>query len=464
MADYPILFTGQDVSYEPRTTGELQASAKRFDEKIQQGMAIQREDRLLDEKFFMGMSDIDPIQVMSDKITQEQEDLLNGFNDKWTDVYTKQSGTLTQAQKSAMARDRRALEAKQAKWQAAQSRFEYDTEMIKRDSQRANPILDMDTYKANAENYYQTGEYEGGLDWAPVSPYTYFEKKGKTWKGASPTTEEVTSIQGNEQVTRKVEISGTPEESRESVKQEILGDNTGRLLRGTIEEFQSQPDDVKQRYLVSGPVDTPEEKNAVIRWAQDTYAPLLRRVDQTTRDKELREGDRWYGGRGVSSTGKVYFQADENVQGQLIGTGKGLQFNDAKPIDISVDKLELPEGLDIVQGAVRAYPVIAANGKIEFRLDTRNMTVRKKVKKITEVPSSKRQQAVGQGKDADGYYTYEDKLPENTRAAALISAVYGDLNAHYGNNIFKSAIDKYFPDWETGRTGPGRQWEWSGEN
>jgi hypothetical protein len=56
-----------------------------------------------------------------------------------------------------------------------------------------------------------------------------------------------------------------------------------------------------------------------------------------------------------------------------------LQFNDAKPIDISVDKLELPEGVDILQGQLcSAYPVLAANGKIEFRLDTRNITVMKK--------------------------------------------------------------------------------------
>jgi hypothetical protein len=128
-----------------------------------------------------------------------------------------------------------------------------------------------------------------------------------------------------------------------------------------------------------------------------------------------------------------------------------LQFNDAKPIDISVDMLELPEGIDIVQSAVRAYPVLAANGKIEFRLDTRNMTVLKKAKKITGVPSNERTAAIGRGKDADGYYTYEDKMPENVRGAALISNVFGDLNTHYGNNVFKQAVDKYFPNWETGR-------------
>lgn len=463
MADFPILFTGKDVSYEPRTTGQLRESAKRFDEKLTLGMQTKRQDRLLDEKFFFGTSNIDPVITMSDKAGADQEEMLNGFNDKWGEVYAKQGGNLTRSQKTEMFRDSKAVKARQAKWEASQARFERDTEMIKRDSQRATPTLDMNTYKENAENYYQTGEYEGGLEWAPVSPYTHFEKKGKTWKGASPSTQEVTSLQGDQQVTNKVEISGTPEEARESVKQDIMGDNTGRMLKGAIQEFQGLGDDVKQQYLVSGPVDTPEEENAVIRWAQDTYAPLLRRVDKTTRDKELRAGDQFFGGRGTSSTGRVYFQADENVQGQLVGTGKGLQFNDAKPVDISADKLSLPDGVELVQGSVRAYPVLATNGQIEFRLDTRNMTVLKKTKKITDVPQSKMAAAATRGTDEDGYYTYEGKLPENTRASALISDVYGDLNTHYGNDIFKQAMDKYFPDWETGRTTAGQKWVRSGE-
>jgi hypothetical protein len=461
--DFPILFTGKDVSYEPRTSGELEKAGQRFDERILQGEQYKREDRLRDQKFFFETADVDPVQLMSDRLTEVQEQTLNDFNDKWASVYSKQGGTLTSAQKSEMFRDRKAMESKQQQWLASQARYERDYEMIKRDSQRANPMLDMDAFREASEQFHTTGHYDGGLQYTPVNPYTYFEKKGKTWEGSSPSSQEVTTLQGDQQITRKVQISGTPEEARESVRQELLSDNTGRLLMGTIEEFQKQPDEVKQQYLVSGPVDTPEEENAVIRWAQDKYAPLLRRVDKTTRDRELEKGDRLFGGRATSAAGKVYFQADENVQGQLVGQGKGLQFNDAKPIDISVDKLDLPEGVDILQGSVRAYPVLAANGKIEFRLDTRNITVMKKTKNMLEIPSSKTTAAIGRGADADGYYTYEDKLPENTRGAALIKDVFGDLNTHYGNEVFRQAIDKYFPGWETGRTSSGQKWVRTGE-
>jgi hypothetical protein len=464
MADnFPILFTGKDVSYEPRTTGQLREAAKRFDERLIQGQQYKREDRLRDEKFFFGTADIDPVQLMSDRLTEVQEQTLGDFNDKWAGVYAEQGGTLTPTQKSEMFRDRKAMESKQAQWAASQARYERDYELIKRDSQRSSPMLDMESFKDQSEIYHETGNYEGGLQYAPLSPYTYFEKLGKTWKGASPSTQEITTMEGDDQVTRKVEISGTPEEARESVRQNLLGDRTGRLLMGVIEEFQTQPDEVKQQYLVSGPVDTPEEENAIIRWAQNEYSPLLRRVDKTTRDKELRAGDRFFGGRATSATGKVHFQADENVKGQLAGEGRGLQFNDAKPVDVSVDKLELPEGVEIVQGSVRAYPVLAANGKIEFRLDTRNMTVLKKTKKLTSIPHNKIAAASSRGKDEDGYYSYEEKMPEGTRGAALISDVFGDLNAHYGNNVFRQAMDKYFPGWETGRTVAGQKWVRTGK-
>ena len=55
-------------------------------------------------------------------------------------------------------------------------------------------------------------------------------------------------------------------------------------------------------------------------------------------------------------------------------------------------------------------------------------------------------------------------MSEGTRGAALISDVYGDMNAQYGNDIFKAALNKYFPGWETGMTVAGQKWVRSGES
>jgi hypothetical protein len=137
--DFPILFTGKDVSYEPRTSGELEKAGQRFDKRILQGQQYKREDRLRDQKFFFETADVDPVQLMSDRLTEVQEQTLNDFNDKWASVYSKQGGTLTSAQKSEMFRDRKAMEGRQQQWLASQARYERDYEMIKRDSYACKP-------------------------------------------------------------------------------------------------------------------------------------------------------------------------------------------------------------------------------------------------------------------------------------------------------------------------------------
>ncbi len=459
--NFPILFTGKEASYEPRTTGELERSRERFNQRFLAGKQIEREDRQRSEDFYYKTADIDPVQVMSDRLTREQEQVLTDFNNKWAGEIAK-DGTLTQAQKSSMFRDRKLLEAKQAKWTASQQMYERDHAVMKRDRVKGNRLLDDSSFQEAEQNYFQTGEYESGVQYTSIKPDAYFSKQGKTWSG-SKDIRDVTQTIGDELHTRKVSIPGTTEEARADVEAHIRGDNSGRLLQGVVEEFQGESDDVKAQYLIVGDVDTPEEENAIMRYAKDKYSPLLRRVDKTTKEKEKAAGDRFSGGKATSSTGKVYFQAAENVKGQIVGDGKGLQFNDAKPVDVSVDMLELPEGMEIVQGSVRAYPVVAANGKIEFRLDTRGVTVLKKTKKITSIPSSKMAAASAAGKDENGFYTYEDKLPEGTRGAALISDVYSDIDTQFGNNVFKKAIDKYFPGWETGTTGPGNKWVRVGE-
>ncbi len=445
MADFPLIFTGKDVSYEPRTTGELEKARDRFNKTFLEGEKYKAAERQRGEGFFYDTMDVSPVQLMSNKLTGMQEQGINDFNDKWASVFSKQSGTLTKAQQSEMFRDRKALETKQSQWLASQNIYERDWEIIKRDSQRANPVLDHDAFVEASEEYQRSGIYEGGLQYTPINPHAYFSKAGRTWTG-SKDVRDVSKNVGDETHTYKVSISGTTEEARADIEAEIMNDKTGRLLRGVIEDFQSQPDDVKSGYLIEGEVDTPEEKNAIIRWAQDEYTPLLRKVDKSTKEKEMRAGDRLVGGRGVGPTGKTYFQPTDNVSGQFVGTGKGIEFNDAKPIDVLVDKLEFPEGVEISNASVQAYPMVAANGKVEFRIDPRGIMVTKKSKSSTEAYKNGGAEAVA-GKDKDGFYTWEEKLPAGTRAAASIDDVIGDMNAHYGNDIFEKAVKSHFPDW-----------------
>jgi hypothetical protein len=59
---------------------------------------------------------------------------------------------------------------------------------------------------------------------------------------------------------------------------------------------------------------------------------------------------------------------------------------------------------------------------------------------MLEIPSSKTTAAIGRGKLMLMVTTpTRIRLPENTRGAALIKDVFGDLNTHYGNEVFKTS-------------------------
>ena len=58
---FPILFTGREVSYEPRSTGELERSKARFNERFIEGARFKRAKRDSDEAFFFKTMDIDPV-------------------------------------------------------------------------------------------------------------------------------------------------------------------------------------------------------------------------------------------------------------------------------------------------------------------------------------------------------------------------------------------------------------------
>lgn len=440
MADFPLIFTGKDVSYEPRTTGELERASQRFDERFLEGERYKAAERQKGEKFFYDALDVDPVEMMSDQLTRMQEAGINDFNDKWTAVYAKQGGTLTKAQQSEMFRDRKAMEAKQSKWLASQNRYEQDYEMYKRDAVKSNPMFDKDAFTRATEAYNRTGNYEGGLQFSPINPNAYFTKAGRTWSGSKDVRDVTRNVPGGTE-TYKVIIPGTAEEARADIKSSILNDNTGRLLMGVVQDFMAEDDEVKAKYLIEGEVDTPEEEQAIIRYAQEKYSPLLRKVDQTTKEKEKQAGDRVVNGQGTSSTGKVYFKTSDNVKGKFTGSGPGIEFNDARAIDIQTDLLELPEGMDIVNESLRVYPVLAANGKVEFRIDQRGITMMKKSKSSSTALSGGGSAALTKGKDEDGYYSWEVKLPAGTRAATSIDNVMGDLNAQYGNNIFQNTYN-----------------------
>jgi hypothetical protein len=458
--DFPILFTGKDVSYEPRTSGELEKAGQRFDERILQGEQYKREDRLRDQKFFFETADVDPVQLMSDRLTEVQEQTLNDFNDKWASVYSKQGGTLTSAQKSEMFRDRKAMESKQQQWLASQSRYERDYEMIKRDSMRASPMLDMDAFRGASEQYHTTGYYDGGLQYTPLNPGVYFTNNRLPGTGDRVLTSDIV---GGRETTTETRVPGTKAESDDFIRSHIeqdMASGRGRLLMGIVKDFQDQPEEVKVKYLggsFDGVVDTPGEQNAIINWAQDHYEKYTRRTQESQKDEELRPrvgsgSDKptpyeLIEGVIYDRIGNEIMRQSDAVSTSVISVGPGYEISD-KVRTMNVDpKILFGSGKKgfaeafggLPKTKVRVRPEVMTSGEVEFLLAA-PVEVERKV-----AEGELTRDIIRKAKVKNGEYYITESIPAGTPVGAYIKDVETDLANMLGGNSLKNAIEGLDP-------------------
>ncbi|KKM70174.1 hypothetical protein LCGC14_1443400, partial [marine sediment metagenome] len=336
MADFPILFTGKDVPFEPRTTGELARSRKRFHEKFLEGERFKRAEKERGKEFFYKTLDLDPVQLSSRQITEEQERDLSGYNDTWTEVFTRQNGIITEAQQMEMFRDRQKIEAKQASMLATQSLFERDYELHKIDARRATPQLDQPDFKKRADVYFKEGTYEPGVKYAPFNMDSYIEKEKKTWAGNIQTdtiTWKETDAEGNEIIrSKKTGAKGTLPEATDWVKKAIIGDHTGRKAQAAVTAFIAQSDEIKAKYLPNydGVMDTEREYNGIIEFAGDYWGPKLLRESLTTTVKPATTAGiptawSYADGKIIDKSGNEVISFTKDSSGVVTGKGKGLK-------------------------------------------------------------------------------------------------------------------------------------------
>lgn len=456
MVDFPILFTGKDVHYIPKTSAELTAARDRFHRTVTGVAKYKADQRKAEESAFFKMADVDPAQLMSAQIAKEQELLLENYNDKWTGIYSEQGGMLTSAQKSEMFRNRKSMEAKQAQWLASQERFERDLEMIKRDSMRATQQFDHDHWAKQASIFYSTGDYKDGLQFAPTDLYAFYNKKRKSWEGPHSSLGSVTEEIDGKSYTSQVGFTGSDQDARDEIYQDLFYDNTGTNLMGAIKAFTAQPEDVKKKYLIDGPVDTPEEKNAIIRWAQDEFTPILRQEKTIERTKPAQKS----GGGTKKPTphelieGVIYdrigneiMRQSDGVSGMVISSGQGYEFTDKnRTINVDAEKLFGAGGKSFAdtfgsapKTKVKVRPEVMTGGEVEFLLAA-PVKVERKV-----AESELTRDIIRKAKVKDGEYYITETIPTGTPVGAHIKDVETDLANMLGGNSLKNAIEGLDP-------------------
>jgi len=457
MMDYPILFTGKDVHKAPRPAYHLERARDRAHQKQTERERIKREEARRDEEFYYEMADISPVQVMSGHIATLQEDSLDEYNSRWADVYAEQGGVLTSVQQSQMFRERKSIEAKQAQWLGSQNMYERDYEMYKRDTMRLSPILDHDHFLNEQSGYFETGVYSGkGLQYAPLNPSVYFTKNRLPGSGDRTLTSEIV---GGREITTETRVPGTKEESDRFIKghidQDMMG--TGRLTMGVVKDFMDQPDEVKEQYLVEGEVDTEQEQNAVITWAQDYYEKDVRRVTDIKKDEEIRP-------RAGSSTtkptpyelidGVIYdrigneiMRKSDGVSGSAISSGQGYEISDkVRTLNVDAGVLYGPGGKSfeetfggLPETEVRVRPEVMTGGEVQFLLAA-PVKIERKVgdEELTR-------DIIKKAKVKDGDYYITETIPTGTPVGAYIKDIETDLANTLGGDALKNATEGLDP-------------------
>ena len=442
---FPILFTGREVSYEPRSTGELERSKARFNERFIEGAKFKRAEKERDEDFYFKTMDVDPVQVMSAELTRLQEKSLGDFNNKWADVMKRQEG-LTQAQRSEMFRDRKMLEAKQAKWSASQQMYERDHEVITKDRAKANRLLDDPTFAAAEKNFWDTGDYEGGLAWAPLNYDSYIDKNKSKWSG-NDATKTVTWEEGGKTYTDKVANEGNIEEAKSWVENDILADNTGRKLDSAVQKFIAQPDEVKAKYLLGfdGEADTQSEKNAIINFARDYWGEKLMKTSTTTTERPTRTSasQRTYtytDGKIIDKNGDQIIFFEKDASGNVVGKGKGLN---AIKLKVAPDSLMSGKGKKLSEefgGEIKNDIILVTPtsiGNTVKLMTTSPIIVAKESKSLRDAPSGT--------VPKNGIYKWEEKIPSGAVVSTKLDNVSTELSEYLGNEAFQQAMAENFP-------------------
>lgn len=451
MADFPILFTGKDVPFEPRTTGQLERSRKRFHEKFLEGERFKRAEKERGKGFFYKTLDLDPVQLSSRQITEEQERDLSGYNDTWTEVFTRQNGIITEAQQMEMFRDRQKIEAKQASMLATQSLFERDYELHKRDAMRATPQLDQPDFKERADVYFKEGTYQPGIKHAPFNMDSFIDKEKKTW-GGNIQTDTITwtelDAEGKEITrSRKTGAKGTIGEAMDWVENQIMGDHTGRKAQAAVDKFLTQTEEVKAKYLPAfdGDVDTEAERNGIIEFARNYWGPKLLRESLTTTKKPATTSagkkadlaNLKIDGRIYDSNGNEILRWSDNVSGDIIGSGGGWEFTStARTLDLSPNILIGSGDGKIIDQTIKARPIKMANGRVEY-VTVRSMR-KKHIVDIDKVPTQYWDKATPED---DGKASYIETVPAGSIIATTLKAVQTDLGGQLGGGALQQAIE-----------------------
>lgn len=262
-----ILFTGKGIYQKPQDTGRSERAAIQAGEAILSAARTKLDNALAAKKDFRALMDIDPVQLVSIKATEEQMKQLEAFNQKYTDLYAKRKGKLTIVDEMNIMRDKAALQNNQNKWLAKQKQVQADWETVQ--NPRNWDVYDISAWTESYRNFLETGEYQSETALQPATPSDQWVLTNFKIPNAT-TTQTEEKVKDGKLVYKQV---GTKEEAQALIW-DIAFEPSGRGMKWMIKKFNELPKDVQKKYLESEPAGGWEpsmHENPIVRAVQEEY-------------------------------------------------------------------------------------------------------------------------------------------------------------------------------------------------
>jgi hypothetical protein len=338
-----ILYNGKGLS--PVLKNDGGQAMGRLSDAIIKAEQIKYNTFKENEKEFLKTSNIDPAFFISTANQQAQGKLLEDYNKKWSQRMKASGNNMPLEDKQQMIAEKNLIIAQQQKMQSDQDLWQQHRTMVAQ-----NPIkFDADEFAVADAEYRKTGEYK--LIRPPVKARSLDMALEDNAVTGNEINETIPEERDNLSGFTDVRYSATPEQAKERVKQLILGDEA--YAKDAIKQFQSLPIEEKLPYLTDtnkdGKIDERDksDKNAIIKWAQETKWEKARKKDvlawRKTEASAPSGGFNLKVSVGSGNNKNQTFDVQENVNaygtqfGKLLNLGRVSFTSDTQTIDKYTD-------------------------------------------------------------------------------------------------------------------------------
>lgn len=364
-------YTGQQAGTVIPELGKTEAAVTRAYEKEQRLSELKYQDALRRRSELLDASEVDPIDIIADKMQEEQAMKIESFQKMVEDSYIKYKGDLPTDELLKLQRARRDIQGWQKKQLATQEKFLKDEATF-----RSRPgYFDKESWDRARATMYEKGEYDpAGLQIRSIDADGAFLKFAQSKESGIESYSVVDTTITPEGSKQSASIGYVADEDRikDASVRYTLGNEPQAVTRAR--EYEKLSDEAKAGYIRMAEEDPVFLGNPILAYAYDKDRKAFEALKQTKRgDKGVKD----YRDKRGFSIGRGWYVDDDLVAefGTLSASkflkgqeGMILAQSAMKGSTVSLDVnniFDLEPGVEVV-GNVQAYPIFVSNNKVEW--------------------------------------------------------------------------------------------------